>query len=185
MSKIITKGFAMKPFIQHVFFGFFILTTLGCSTKSVNSNAPLPSNKPHYIDTEIEQLAKQLIDEKRKLANIREAKLKATTSPQTNRAKVPQSAIFSGLETKRTLKCEGCDLKVALQSIAVLLGWDINSVYEVGRKPAQGVPVSIELNNEPLRIALQQIKMDAGHIMDLRIDPNFKSMLIEYKTLGL
>lgn len=166
-----------------MFFSFF--SALGCTTKSVNSNAPEPSRKPHYIDIEIERLAKQLIDEKRKLADIREAKLQAKATPTNRPPKIPQSAIFSGLETQRTLKCEGCDLKVALQSIAVLLGWDVNSVYEVGRKPAQGVPVTIELNNEPLRIALQQIKMDAGHIMNLRIDPNFKSMLIEYKTLGL
>ncbi len=162
--------------------GLLALTLTGCATKVPTSDADVPQ-RPHYIDEEISDLANQHIDEQRRLANIRQAKQLAQTQGTTAKVPTPSTAIFAGLETKRTMKCEGCDLKVAAQAIAVLLGWDANSVYELNRKPAQGVPVTINLNNEPLRRALEQIKVDAGHIMDLRIDPNFKSMVIEYKTV--
>ncbi len=158
------------------------LALSGCSSKSVNNNAPAASELPHYVDTEIQDLARQYLDEQRHLANVRSAKQNALAN-SSQPVPSPNGAIFSGLETKRTILCEGCDIKVVSQAIAVLLGWDINSVYETGRKPALGVPVTIDLDNQPLRIALEQIKADAGHVMDLRIDPNFKSMLIEYKTI--
>lgn len=159
----------------------------GCADKTVNAHAPIAGTTPHYLDAELSELARELVDEQRKLASIRQL----ANSPQMNqqastnsRAAIPKNAIFAGLETKRSVTCHGCDVKVVAQTIAVILGWDVNSVYEVGRKPPLGVPVNLNLKNQPLRIALEQIKTDAGHIMDLRIDPNFKSMLIEYKNVG-
>ncbi|MBF4437169.1 hypothetical protein ERJ77_22330, partial [Vibrio anguillarum] len=103
----------------------------------------------------------------------------ASTTPAT-----PKGAIMVGLETNRTMKCMGCDVKIVLEGVAALLGWNANDVYEVGRKPAQGVPVNIDIKQEPLMVALEQIKADSGHIADIRIDPNFKSILIEYKSLN-
>ncbi len=155
----------------------------GCSNR-ITSNAPEQHQTPHYLDEEIKDLSIQLIDEQRRLANIRQANQQKKQHAQIAQSSAPESAIFAGLETKRTIECQGCDIKVVAQAIAVLLGWDVNSVYELNRKPAQGVPVTIKLENEPLRRALEQIKHQAGHMMDLRIDPNFKSMVIEYKIVG-
>lgn len=139
--------------------------------------------EPHYIDKQVENLAKELIDEQRTLANIREAKAKAKSNPTSRNMATPSGAIMAGLETPRTMQCFECDVKIVLEAVATLLGWDPASVYEIGRKPAQGVTTTIDINNEPLMRVLEQIKVDTGHAADIRVDPNFKSILIEYKSL--
>lgn len=154
----------------------------GCSsTKVINPTAP--KVEPHYIDTEVEHLSKLLIDEQRHLANIREQKQKSAENPVAHNATSLNGAIMSGLETKRSLECQGCDVKIVLQAVAGLLGWPPENVYEIGRKPAQGLPTNINLRNEPLIRVLEQVKVDTGHAVDIRIDPNFKTILIEYRAL--
>ena len=74
---------------------------------------------------------------------------------------------------------------VNMQAIAVNLGWDANRVYEVGHKPAMGVPVEIRLRQEPISLALEQLEVQVGHFVDIRIDPNFKSILITYQALDV
>lgn len=154
----------------------------GCANTEV-INPTAPKVEPHYIDTEVANLSKQLIDEQRHLANIREAKQKSQENPSKHNVALPSGAIMSGLETKRTLQCQGCDVKIVLEAVAGLLGWNTQNVYEIGRKPAQGLPTNINIRNEPLMRVLEQIKADTGHAADIRIDPNFKTILIEYRSL--
>ncbi|ELP5729326.1 DotD/TraH family lipoprotein [Vibrio vulnificus] len=160
---------------------------VGCTTQT-NTNDTAPSAQaaqPHFIDQEINTLAKQLIDETRNLANIRQAKLDATSPPLAPRGTLPpKGAIFSGLDKVVTFQCEGCDVKVVLQGVAALLNWNIDDVYEYGRKPSHGTLVSARLNNEPVVNILQQLDADIGHLASIRIDPNFKTILIKYKPLA-
>lgn len=164
-----------------IIIGLGVIIT-GCSSTEV-INPTAPKVEPHYIDTEVANLSKQLIDEQRHLANIREQKQKSLQSPSKQNVALPSGAIMSGLETKRTLQCQGCDVKVVLEAVAGLLGWEPSNVYEIGRKPAQGLPTNINIRNEPLMRVLEQIKVDTGHAADIRIDPNFKTILIEYRAL--
>lgn len=160
---------------------------VGCTTQT-NTNDTAPSalaSQPHFIDQEINNLAKQLIDETRNLANIRQAKLDATSDrPAQRGVQPPKGAIFSGLDKVVSFQCEGCDVKVVLQGIAALLNWNIDDVYEYGRKPSHGTLVSARLDNEPVANILHQLDADVGHLASIRIDPNFKTILIKYKPLA-
>lgn len=161
--------------------GLTTLTIVGCSNvQSVNGTAPSTNSTPHYIDTEISELSKELIDEQRKLALIRKTKYEAT-KPKTT-ATLPSTVIFSGLEVKRSFSCY-CDVKVTLEALSALLGWDVANVYEVGHKPANGLPVNVNIKNQPLALMIEQLEAQIGNVADVRIDPNFESILIEYKIL--
>ncbi|MCC2524955.1 MULTISPECIES: DotD/TraH family lipoprotein [Vibrio] len=148
------------------------------STSKVNHTAPPPDEKPHIIDQELRSKTQELLEEVRALALIRQAKAKGKS--QTSQDKI--SAGFSGLDKRINFDCS-CDLKVNMQALAVNLGWDANRVYEVGHKPAMGVPVEIKLRQEPISLALEQLEVQVGHFVDIRIDPNFKSILITYQAL--
>lgn len=164
-----------------------LVLLVGCANRTtINDTAPsAQASQPHFIDQEINTLAKQLIDETRNLANIRQAKLDATSTTATAKgAQPPKGAVFSGLDKVVTFQCEGCDVKVVLQGVAALLNWNIDDVYEYGRKPSHGTLVSARLNNEPVVNILHQLDADIGHLASIRIDPNFKTILIKYKPLA-
>lgn len=153
-----------------------------CAPKVVTNDTAPPSNQPpNLIDTELKDLSRQLIDEHRKLANIRQTKQDSVFSKQQDTSRKARQK-FSGLETNRNVRCQ-CDIKTAMQAIAVNLNWDINKVLEIGHKPANGVPVQLRLDDQPLSLALEQIDIQTGHFIDIRIDPNFETILITYRTL--
>ena len=169
--------------VRNVFILSCLVSLTACVQKvATNPTAPAPSNKPNMIDTEIEDLSRQLIDEQRKLANIRQAKLDASFA-QNKQPSSKLSKKFSGLDINRNFQCN-CDIKTAMQAIAATLNWDVNKVLEIGRKPAQGVPVQIHLKDQPLIVALEQIDIQTGHFTDIRIDPAFQTILITYRLIG-
>lgn len=155
----------------------------GCSNQlKVNENAPSPSSKPNLIDAELKSFSQQLIDANNRLVNARNAKIRSIEMRNHENDKL-MATKFSGLDVKRDFDCR-CDLLTAMQALAINLNWDMNKVLEVGRKPAQGVPVDVSINNQPLALILEQVDMQVGHFADIRIDPNFESILIEYRLLG-
>lgn len=161
--------------------GLAMITIVGCSNvQSVNGTAPSTTSTPHYIDAEISELSKELIDEQRKLALIRKAKYEATKPKST--PTLPSSVLFSGLEVKRTFSCY-CDVKITLEALSVLLGWNVENVYEIGHKPANGLPVNVHIEDQPLALMIEQLEAQIGNVADVRIDPNYESILIEYKIL--
>lgn len=161
--------------------GVAAISIVGCSNvERVNATAPSTNSTPHYIDSEISELSKELIDEQRQLALLRKTKYESTKPVES--ATLPNSVIFSGLEVKRNFDCY-CDARIALEALSALLGWNVENVYEVGHKPANGVPVNINIKNQPLALMIEQLEAEIGHLADVRIDPNFESILIEYKTL--
>ncbi|MEI8659200.1 DotD/TraH family lipoprotein [Vibrio sp. Hal054] len=162
------------------------LSLVGCANKNevaINQTAPdAEHSRPTMIDQEIVSLSRQLIDETRKLANQRQLKLDSTFQEQ-KKVSSTKYKTFSGLEVKRDFDCD-CDIKTALQSLAINLNWDMDSVYEIGRKPAQGVPVEIHFKNMPMSTMLEMLDVQVGSFVDIRLDPNFETILISYKTIS-
>ncbi|CCO46809.1 putative Lipoprotein [Vibrio nigripulchritudo SOn1] len=159
-----------------------LLSSCAQTTKT-NTGAPAPDQKPNLIDQELRSNSQQLLDEIRSLADLRRNSQESMIA-NTGNGRNKISAKFSGLDKNIGKFDCNCDLKVALQAIAVNLNWEMNRVYEVGRKPAMGVPVEVKLREQPLALALEQIDVQVGHFVDIRIDPNFKTILISYKTLS-
>ncbi|EHD1698116.1 hypothetical protein JR728_003745 [Vibrio vulnificus] len=154
----------------------------GCvSTVDVNKNAPPAGSKPNLIDAELKAKTTELIDAQNRLVNARKIKLDSLKNDASTESQV-MSKKFSGLDTIRDINCQ-CDLKTAMQVIAINLNWDMNKVFELGRKPAQGVPVTIRQKGLPLAMAIESIDRQVGHFVDIRIDPNYETILIEYKAL--
>ncbi len=163
-----------------------IMCALLCScaqTNKINTTAPPPDQQPNLIDQELRANSQQLIDEIRSLADLRRTK-QETMFAANKKASQKISSKFSGLDKNIGKFDCNCDLKVAMQAVAVNLNWDMNSVYEIGRKPATGVPVEVKLRQQPLALALEQIDVQVGHFVDIRIDPNFQTILLSYKVLS-
>lgn len=158
----------------------------GCAMKKEETNATAPpaEQQPNLIDEEMKSLSNELLQEWGKLATTRQAK-HDMMSAEHKKVSAQINQKFSGLETDvGSFNCH-CDLKTAMQSIAGLLDWDMDKVFEVGLKPAQGVPVEVTLERQPLTLALEQIDVQVGHFTDIRIDPKFKTILITYRALDV
>lgn len=149
------------------------------STTSINDTAPPASQQRNLIDVELDSYTQALIDANNRLVSARVTKVEAVRSQKEAQFKHNK---FSGLDMKRNFDCE-CDLKTAMQVFAIQLGWDMEKVLEIGRKPAQGVPVTVSQRDKPLALVLESLDTQVGHFVDIRIDPTFESILIEYKTL--
>lgn len=158
----------------------------GCSTQiqdqEMNVTAPPAEKQPNLIDEEMKNKSQKLIEEWKKLANLRQVK-QETALRADKKVSAQINKKFSGLETEVSYFNCHCDLKTAMQSVATLLDWDMDKVFEVGMKPAQGVPVEVTLKEQPLTFALEQIDVQVGHFVDIRLDPNFKTILITYRAL--
>ncbi|WP_281188470.1 DotD/TraH family lipoprotein [Vibrio harveyi] len=154
----------------------------GCaSTVDVNKNAPAPDTKPNLIDTELQSLTTELIDAHNRLVSTRQLKEQSLVTKNEAQSKLMQTK-FSGLDVVRDFDCQ-CDLKTAMQALAINLNWDMDKVLELGRKPAQGVPVTIKQKNKPLSLVLESVDRQVGHFVDIRVDPNYETILIQYVAL--
>ncbi|MCG9579874.1 hypothetical protein L1D14_27095 [Vibrio tubiashii] len=169
--------------IKSGLFIFLIIGLSGCgTTPKTNATAPPPDHQPNLIDVELKEKTQDLLEEWKRLANIRQAKNDSLYN-KDKQVSAQLNKKFSGLEANVGYFNCRCDLKVAMQGIATILDWDMEKVFETGLKPAQGVPVAVRLDDQPLTLALEQVDIQVGHFADIRIDPNFKTILITYRSL--
>ncbi|MDN3661077.1 DotD/TraH family lipoprotein [Vibrio agarivorans] len=171
----------MRVNVKFALLAIAIINTItACSSSvAINETAPPSNQQRNLIDVELESFTQDLIDANNRLVSARKTKVDLQYEQHSKKLKPTK---FSGLDINRDFDCT-CDLKTALQVLSIQLGWDMNKVLEIGRKPAQGVPVSVQQRNQPLSLVLESLDMQVGHYVDIRIDPNFESILIEYKSL--
>lgn len=162
-----------------------ICTSTACSTTDkINTTAPDPAKTPHYLDSEIRELSATLIDEQRKLARIRQSKLDALlTDEDRKRQQSMNSQIIAGFDKRVDLWELENDIETVLRGIAALVGWGADRVYPMGIRPANGLLVKVRLKNEMIHNALDQIDVQVGTMVDIRIDPNFETIILSYKSL--
>lgn len=158
-----------------------VLMISGCSSKSIHQQQTI--KQPHYLDVEVKDLTQELIHEQRLLARVRNAKLTALESKENREARISRSKqIPVGFDKKVSLNMVN-ELSVVLRGISAVVGWGAKNVHEIGRKPAAPVIVRVNVKpTEPIYNAIEQIDSQVGGIVSVRIDPNFETIIIKYKT---
>ncbi|WP_318515620.1 DotD/TraH family lipoprotein [Photobacterium leiognathi] len=157
-----------------------VLLVSGCSS---SKDASPKFHQPHYLDTEIKDLTQELIAEQRMLARVASAKLEATESAEQRKARISRSKeIPIGFDKRVPLDITN-DIETTLRAIAAVVGWGAERVYVLGNPPATPIIVKVSLEKyEPIYNAIEQIDAQIGGIVDIRIDPNFETIVLKYNA---
>jgi hypothetical protein len=153
----------------------------GCATRSADiekREVVLVQPEKSALD-EIKKISAEARDEMRLLAKYQEALALESLTKQQHEQKFYQAVyIPPGFEQEVDLNITDSAYRVA-DAIATIAGYRLD---KEGTPVSQEIPVSIDIQGEPLNEALKELGTQTGDVISIEVFPAAKLMKLKYNT---